>query len=439
VTALESQVGALNERLVALEAAAKPREAPKQELPKKTEKQSIVNLERSAYSRPIPRGLVIGGYVQAQYESNQLSENQLAQGGSPLNFDRFSVRRGRLRLDHGWEYAAATLELDANTYRGATVSPRRAEASLFYRGKNSDDLPPLVMATLGLTDIPFGYELFESARTRPFMERSLGSGALFPNEMDAGLKVSGAVSFVRYAVALMNGEPVTEGKYPRDPNAAKDWVGRVGVDVKPSQRIVVFGGTSFAVGKGFHPGSDAIKGEVTWRDDNEDNAVQSTEIVAVPGVAATPSKNFRRWAIGLDLGVKLKTDLGDSKLYGEAFVASNYDRGLIGADPVADGVDLRHAGGYAAFLQDITEYGLVGFRISVYDPNSDVLESRRGNLLPQEQTITTLSPLIGARLPDVAKLYLQYDFVRDHLARDKEGVPTDADNNQFTVRLQVEL
>jgi hypothetical protein len=34
---------------------------------------------------------------------------------------------------------------------------------------------------------------------------------------------------------------------------------------------------------------------------------------------------------------------------------------------------------------------------------------------------------------------LQYDFVRDYLARDAVGVPTDADNDQWTLRLQVEL
>jgi tRNA A37 threonylcarbamoyladenosine synthetase subunit TsaC/SUA5/YrdC len=50
-----------------------------------------------------------------------------------------------------------------------------------------------------------------------------------------------------------------------------------------------------------------------------------------------------------------------------------------------------------------------------------------------------LSPLAGFVLKDRAKLLFQYDFVRDHLARDESGRPTDADNDQFTARLQVEL
>jgi hypothetical protein len=400
---------------------------------------TVVNLERSAHSRPIPEGLKIGGYVQAQLEINQLSENQLQQGGEPLNLDRFSVRRARLRLDRGWDFASATLEIDANTHRGPAVGPRRAEASVFYRGKNPDNLPPLVMLSAGLTDIPFGYELLESARTRTFMERSVTSGALFPTEMDLGVKLSGAVDFVRYGVALMNGEPVTAQGFPRDPNAAKDFVGRVGVETKPIESLTVSGGTSFAVGKGFHAGQNASKATVTWRDDNEDNVVQPGEIVGAPGSAATPSENFERWVLGLDLQLALKTSLGLSKLYGELYVANNYDRGYLVADPVAVGADLRHAGGYVALLQDITRYAIAGFRAAFYDPNSDVLEERRGDIVPLVQTTTTLSPVAGVVLPERAKLLLQYDFVIDHLGRDAQGVPKDAKNNQLTARLQVDL
>jgi hypothetical protein len=59
--------------------------------------------------------------------------------------------------------------------------------------------------------------------------------------------------------------------------------------------------------------------------------------------------------------------------------------------------------------------------------------------LPKTQTVKTLSPLVGLVLPERARLLLQYDFIRDYLARDDAGVPSDADNNQWTLRLQVEL
>lgn len=398
-----------------------------------------VNLERRAYTRPIPDGLKIGGYVQAQLQQNAISEDQLQQSGAPLNQNEFLVRRARLRLDRGWDFASATLELDANTVRGPKVGVRRAEASLFYRGQNSRDLPPLLVLSVGVLDIPFGFELAESARVRWFMERSLGSGALFPTEMDAGAKLSGAASFLRYAVAVSNGEPVDESALPRDPNSNKEVTGRFGAEVSVTDKVDLSGGTSFAVGKGFHPGEPGTKSRLIWNDVNQDGIAQQGEVVGIPGNAATPSKNFRRWTIGLDFQAGLQTSLGRTRLAAEAFVASNYDRGFAPSDPVQTTLDARQAGGYVALTQELTRYGVVGFRAAIYDPNADVLETRAAKTLPKTQTVKTFSPLAGLVLPNRARLLLQYDFVRDYLARDPVGVPTDAKNDQWTVRLQVEL
>jgi hypothetical protein len=236
----------------------------------------------------------------------------------------------------------------------------------------------------------------------------------------------------------MNGEPLENG-LPRDPNRNKDVIARFGAEGLLTPKLALNGGTSFAVGKGFHAGQEATKSSVVWNDFNEDGTQSPTEFVGVPGSAATPSENFKRWAIGLDLSASLQTRLGRSRLYGEAFVASNYDRGFAPSDPVTTRLDARQAGGFLAFTQDVTRYGIVGFRASYYDPNSDIIEVRGGRTLPKTQSVKTLSPLVGLVLPGRARLAFQYDFIRDYLARDAVGVPTDADNNQWTLRLQVEL
>ncbi len=383
-------------------------------------------------------GFRVGGYLQAQYQHSSLSEDQLQQGGAPLNQNEFLVRRARLRVDRVWQYASAALELDANTVRGPRVGIRRAEAAVFYRGKNAETLPPLVQLSVGVMDIPFGYELNESSQARWFMERTQGGLSLFPTEPDIGAKVSGAVSFIRYAVAVMNGEPVDESGFPRDPNNAKDVLARFTAEGAVSDELRLSGGTSFSYGKGFHAGQDAGKSRVTWSDANEDSVAQPGELMGVLGSAATPSENFKRWAIGLEAGAWLKTKLGLSHLYGEVFAASNYDRGIMPSDPVTTRVDARQAGAYLAFTQEITRYGIAGVRASFYDPNSDIFEVRGGKALPKTQSIKTLSPLVGVVVPH-ARLLFQYDFIRDYLARDEVGVPTNADNNQWTLRLQVEL
>jgi hypothetical protein len=384
-------------------------------------------------------GLSFVGFVQAQYQRNAISEDQLLQSGAPLNQNQFLVRRARLQVDRIWNFAAAGVELDANTVRGPRISIKRAEASVFYRGDNAKQLPPLIALSAGIFDIPFGYEVVQSSQVRFFMERSQGSLALFPSEPDAGAKLWGAVSFVRYAVAFMNGEPIDDGHFPRDPNNNKEAVARFGAEGTLAQTLALTGGSSFAYGKGFHAGQSATKPGVVWTDTNEDGTHQPGEFFGIPGAAATPSENFKRWAIGLDLGLSLTTKLGQSHLYGEAFVSSNYDRGYAPSDPVGSGVDARQLGGYAALTQELWRYGVVGFRFSYYDPNSDVIEVRGGRALPKTQTLKTYSPLVGLVLPGRARLLLQYDFVRDYAARDLVGVPADAKNDQFTARLQVNL
>jgi hypothetical protein len=392
----------------------------------------------------------IGAYVQTQYEQHQESQDQIQQGGVYLNQDRFLVRRGRIQVDAAWRWIELRVLLDGNTLRGFTVGPRRLEASIVWRSKPWEgQLPatgrdadvPYLKLTGGLTEIPFGFELPDGHRERVFMERTLASQALFPGEQDVGARLSGGVGFFRYAIAAMNGTPLDDrNALPvGDPNKAKDIVARLGVDARPTDSFRLSGGVSALYGSGFHAGTDATKDSITWRDLNQNGAIDAGELTPVPGTAATPSVNFTHWAVGADLQLRLRTPIGQTMLYGEAVIASNLDRGLFVADPIATGVDVRHFGAYGAITQEITPYAIVGFRFDYYDPNADFFDKRGGKLLPTSQAIKTFSPVIGAQFPGRARLLFQYDAVRDLLAKDRSGVPADLKNDRFTVRLQVQL
>ncbi len=396
-----------------------------------------LDFEGSGYTRPVRRGFFWSGFIQAQYVRNQVSEDQLTPDGAPLNENQFGVRRGRLRVDRGWENAAATLELDATSIGGVRVGVRRAEASLLYRGENPENVAPALVLTGGITDIPFGAELAESPRDRVFMERSIGSTALFPSEADLGLKLWGNYRFANYAIALVNGEPLQPNGYPRDPNSAKDIVGRLGTRVQPVDDVVVEGGVSFYDGEGFLPGTPSTKDSILWNDENNNNVVDTGEIYGTTGSPAVPSQSFDRWALGVDLGFSLRSSFGLTRLQGEAFVGTNLDRGVVPARPVA-GAEVRELGVSGSLVQQVTEYGLVGLRVAYYDPNSDALEQRAGIYSPRNQSYVVLSPVVGFTLPN-ARVVAQYDLVRDYLARDARGVPDDAKNNQLTLRLQVDL
>lgn len=386
----------------------------------------------------------VTGFLQSEYQTNQTSEDQLGQGGTLLNKDRFTLRRARVRVDGEYKYAALQLEADGNTIRGPQMRILHAFGTLKLPG--NDPRVPLVAVTMGLFDTPFGYELTEWPRNRWFMERSTASQAFFSAEPDVGIKLHGGISFLRYDVAFMNGEPLeNKNGFPGlTPRSEKDIVFRIGAETTPRSDLGISGHVSALRGKGFHAGNDATKGVVQWKDANEDGAIQSTELSGVSAASAVPSQTFDRWAVGADLQLRLRTELGQSTLYGELVLANNLDRTLFIADPVVNGTDSRELGFYAGFTQEITKWGVAGFRYDHYDPNADFFDKRGGKLIPTSQAIDTFSPMVGLVLPDPkgtdrARLLFQYDIVRDKLARDDRGLPHDLKNNVLTLRLQVAL
>src|SRR5262249_59113192 len=169
--------------------------------------------------------------------TRQSSQDQLNNATSaPLNEDRFMVRRARAKVELDYGLIAGAVEFDGNTVSGTTARIVDAEASLRWMGETQ----PYVQLTVGLFKTPFGFEVIQSDRDRLFMERSTAERALFPGEYDAGARISGGWRFLRYAVGVMNGDPLGEKLFPgRDPNGAKDFVGRVRIatPIVPSVRL----------------------------------------------------------------------------------------------------------------------------------------------------------------------------------------------------------
>jgi len=383
--------------------------------------------------------LKVSGYAQVQYFSSEQSEDEVDVDGDPLNQDRFLVRRARLKVERTFHIARATVEIDANTVRGPALDLRHAELALFVPGK--DDRPSPAQLLVGLSDLPFGAELTEGSRSRVFMERSLASRAFFAGEPDVGAQLGGALGPLRYAVAATNGQPVSDNPSTSTLPLASEptFVGRLGADFGKEEVVKVAGGVSFLQGTGLHEGTPATKSQLAWSDSNQDGFVTLDELSTVIGQAATSSTTFTRWAVGGDLSVAFHTPLGWSRVYGEATMATNLDRNWFTPAPVSTGYDVREFGWNAGATQEVTPWALVGFRVDSYDPSSDVFDARRGEFIPLDTSVLTLSPIAGARLPGFGRLMVQYDYVSDHLSRDVTGEPVDLPNDQWTVRLQGEF
>jgi hypothetical protein len=298
---------------------------------------------------------------------------------------------------------------------------------------------PLLMASIGLFKIPFGFELLQSDRDRLFLERSTTENALFPGEYDVGARLQGGWLFLRYAVAVQNGEPLGTKAFPgRDPNAAKDVAGRLGVETPITDQLTVSAGVSGLKGTGFHPGTGATKPTLQWTDRNENGMFDPGEISTTAGSSSSPSSNFGRFALGFDLRLQLALPgVGTATLYGELYKAQNLDRAILPADPNSSviGRNYRELGAYVAATFDLTDLGSLGVRYDMYNPDRDSTDPAMPRVLT-DVSYGTLAVVAAVGTP-TARFVLEYDHNANHKGRNAVGSPTSLKDDTLIARGQV--
>jgi hypothetical protein len=410
--ALQGQVEA--ERKIRLDAEAAARAAP------------ATPVVRSAWP-----SLTLSGLVQIDATARQSSEDELRQSGDPLNQDRVLLRRGRMRVTGAYDKVSGLVEIDLNTVNGSQVRVSTAEAAY--------QLAPWLSAAIGIPKIPFGFEVEQSDKERLFLERSAMVRALFPGEYDVGARLSGRWKFLRYAIAVQNGEPAGERAFAlRDPNQAKDITARAGI-ATPIGSMMFGAGFSVLTGRGFHAGTPATKDVLIWKDLNEDGVVGPNEVQVILGQSATASASYDRFGIGADAQLTLDlASLGKLTVYGEVIVAGNLDRAVVLPDPIVIGRDLRELGYYGAAVYEPANWWALGVRYDRYDPDSDAAELRAGNLVPSDSSLSTFS-VTGALRQAHGRLILQYDHNANHNGRAANGVPTNLGDDALTLRAEVQL
>lgn len=356
--------------------------------------------------------------------------------GEPLNNERFVLQRAWLRAAGHYKYVRGLVVAEGTTAHGPGFRLFSAELAVSY-----PDEKPLVDLTLGLFLIPFGLETHESVEHRMFLEQSAWVQALFPGRRDLGARLRGEWSFLRYAIAIMNGNPIDVASLPlRDPNRAKDVLGRLGVDDNLTSWLRVAAGVSALIGKGFHPGVAPTKDTITVRDVNEDGIAQPSEIQFVGGEPGEPSQNFDRRALGGDLTIGYTLPyLGAGLLYGEVVWAVNLDRVLFASDPIAMGRDARQLGVMAALRQAITRHAEVGVRYDRYDPDRDTSERRGTRVVPYDATFSTIGAAVAWCTLPYLRFTLQYDHRTNPLGRNTQGAPTTLAADSLILRGQLEL
>jgi hypothetical protein len=356
----------------------------------------------------------------------------------PLNQERFVLQRAWLRADAGYHYVRGLIVAEGSTLRGPALRLLAAELSVFYPDVRAR---PLVELTAGLFLIPFGIETREGVPERLFLEASTWVSALFPGRRDLGARLRGEWLFLRYALAVMNGNPIASASLPlRDPNRAKDVLGRVGVEDDLFSWLRIAAGVSALIGRGFHPGVAPTKDSFTLRDVNEDGVVQPSEIQFVAGEPGEPSKNFAHDALAGDLTFAYQLPVvGPGRVYGEVAWAKNLDRALFVSDPVSSGRDLRQLAAMAGLRQSVTKHAELGVRYDRYDPDRDSSSRRGANVVPYDATFSTLGVAVAwCSLPHL-RVTLQYDHRKNPLGRTPGGANTTLAADSLILRAQLEL
>jgi hypothetical protein len=379
--------------------------------------------------------LDLSGYVQVDarlYDQESVDELDPSTG-EPLSTEKLSIRAARLRAEAKRGGVFGLLELDGNTQDRPTARIRSAQVGYAYPAND-----PRITVRAGVFKVPFGVDVPTSERDRLFLEPTSFAQALFPGSYDGGLMVNGRYGLARWTLAVTNGALSGDAQWTgADPSSSYDLVGRVGAVIEGPRRLRVELGVSGLTGEGLHAGTPPTKDGLQWVDENQDGIVQTTELQVVPGSPGLPSEGFDRQALGGDLQVHwCLCKLGTGLAFAEVVAATNLDRGLIYADPIASARDLRELGFTVGAVQNVTPYARVGVRYDRYNGDRDAFQRAGVELVGVDQVFSTLS-VMAMGVWHEARFMVQYDRGRNPFGLGDDGTPTTRDADRLTLRAQV--
>lgn len=413
-----------------------------------TAEPSPARAEPEALRPAVTRGgfqLELTGYLQADsiaWSGDSVDELDPATG-APLNQERFLIRRGRLRAEGKRALGAGArdtgalsgaIELDGNTIAGPAARLLGAQVGYAYPAR-----APVVAITAGLFKTPFGAEVPASERDKAFLEPPAFARGLFPGNYDAGVMAQGRYGLARWTIALVNGAPVGDAQWRgRDPVGSYDLVGRVGAAVDGPRRFRVEAGVSAITGTGLHAGTPPTKDDFQWVDENQNGIIDGVhELQVVPGSPGTPSQTYGRDALGADVQLHwCLCRIGTGTAFAEAVLATNLDRGVRYADPIAASRDLRHLGFAVGVVQSVGPLLRVGARYDRYDVDRDASERAGVDIVGVDQVYSTLALMAAVHWRE-ARLVAEYDHEQNPLGRDDAGNPATRSADRVTLRAQV--
>lgn len=350
------------------------------------------------------RHVKVQGYVQLQYRlestntaaSRNLVDGELPPGigangvvarpdGTTTNTNMFRLRRTRLRTIYETDVMRVFLQVDLLPAGGPSAAQgtiaRNAEATGIVNW--SKDVKTEV--TAGLFQVPFRQETIESSMYRPFIERTAASQNFFPTERDLGVHAKTMIAKDRLYVdvGILNGVRLGEDHFTLAPDLdrSKDFYATAQGKIGP-----VIASLAGYAGTG---------------------AIVDTQLLRL--------KNYGRYGVNLGVTVAktLVPKLGETKLMAELLFAQNMDTGVTYAFakpqiPLSlndDVRDLNERAVYVRLEQEVTRWGLAGFRWDTYTTDTSLANNSRN----------TYTFMLGARFTKLLRLVNEASYAIDNI------------------------
>lgn len=373
----------------------------------------------------------VSGYIQGQFQYGE-EKASLKVGDKNENidkgFNRFGIRRGRIKFEYDDGLASGVIQLDASE-KGV------AFRDLYLKLRDPWTKRSSLMA--GIFNRPFGHEIGYSTSGLESPERATIIQYFFPDERDLGAmltlrtKESSVLNFLRLDAGIFAGNSIN-----KETDSRKDFIGRLGAQKKISDWGQWGLGFSYYDGHVFNPTNTAY--EMVGKN-------------FVPVEKDRTGTYMKRQYVGMDGQFSFKHSLGKTTLRAEGLLGTqpgtassskSPNTGTRPGDLAENALFKRPFLGYFFYLvQDIgkTPFSAV-LKYDVYDPNTKL----KGNEIGAENSLTSKTDLAQSTL-GVGALYnfnkhvrvqAYYEFNFNEKSPLIAGYEKDRKDNVFTLRLQ---
>lgn len=378
------------------------------------------------------QNLKFSGYYQFQYQLSDTAGVGSYEGGNfstDVN-NRFTIRRGRLKMTYSDKISTYVLQFDA-TERGVAI--RDAYIKMMEQKFKKVEL------TAGVFDRPFGYEISYSSRLRESPERGRMSQILFPNERDLGAMLSYSKNWkakkqvLRVDAGLFNGTGFLTTEF----DSKKDFISRISYENNKGKFV------KYGFGASMYQGKLINQTKYVYSMNDAKFQVDST---------ADNLKNYaRRQYYGVNAQLNFFSRIGFTIIRAEFITGTQPGTHSSSSSPTAvpttTNTYIRNFNGaYLYFIQNILKSRhQVLVKYDWYDPNTDVAGKEIGASGSATNATDIKYSTLGFgyiyRATDHIRWMTYYDIVRNENTsltgtNSTNNYSKDLKDNVFTVRMQ---